>query len=154
MFPEILVSVIGLGFSLFLFILSRKFPPSSQPGVPSAAFFPAIIAVIIFALAMVQVIRIAVKWKKTNKGEKPANPARNKKNVIRLVEIVLLMILYSLLWMFNFGHFLVNSIVIFIPIGILFGGAVEREWWKTSIFIVVLVTFIYCLFKFLLKIPI
>jgi hypothetical protein len=153
-FSEILVSAIGLGFSLFLFILSRKFPPSTQPGVPGAAFFPGIVAVVIFALAMVQVVRIAVKRTRPGGGEKAEDSGQNKKNIIRIIEIVLLMLLYSLLWMFNLGHFLLNSTVIFIPVALLYGGAVEREWWKTSIFVVILVVFIYCLFKFLLKVPI
>lgn len=154
MFAEILVSAVGLGFSLFLFILSRRFPVSSQPGVPGSAFFPTIVAVLIFAFSAVQVIGTVVKRIKIQKDGSTEDTGQKRKNIIHVIEIVLLLVLYSLLWLFNIGHFLANSIVIFIPIALLYGGAVEREWWKTSIFIVVLVVFIYCFFKYFLKVPI
>ena len=158
-FVELLVCVIALAFSLFLFVLSLQFPPSTQAGVPSAAFFPGIVSAVIFGLSLTQLIINLIKQKKIRSDGGTTQPGTEQgqsawKQALRIVEIVLLILLYSLLWIFNVGHFLVNSIVIFIPISMLYGGGRERQWWKTSIFVVVLVVFIYVLFKYLLKVAI
>jgi hypothetical protein len=151
LFSELLVTCAGLGFSIFLFVVSGSFPQSTQAGVPSAAFFPQVVAVIIFGLSGAQLARTLVtRIRNGNGAEKEA--VANKRNIIHIVEVLLLVILYCLLWKYNIGHYVINSIVIFIPIAMIFGGSTEREWWKTCIFIVVLVAFIYCLFKFVLRV--
>lgn len=159
MLVELLVCIISLAFSLFLFVLSRQFPPSTQPGMPGPAFFPGIVAIAIFGLSLAQLIIAFVKRKKIPPGGRTVQPDTGQnqselKQAVRIGEIVLLILLYALLWIYNIGNFLINSIVIFIPISMLYGGARERQWWKTSIFVVVLVVFNYVLFKYLLKVAI
>ena len=156
---ELLVCVIGIAFSLFLFALSRQFPPAPQIGMPGAAFFPGIVSGVLFGLSLTQLIITLIKRRKISSGGETTQtaseqPQSGRKQIFRIIGIVLLVLLYALLWMYNVGHFIINSIVIFIPISILYGGARERQWWKTAIFVVVLVMFIYVLFIYLLKIAI
>jgi hypothetical protein len=149
-FVEITVCAVSLIFSVFLFTLSRQFPPSPHPLMPGPAFFPFLVAAAVFSLSLAQLVITLVKRKKTGSGEEAAQPER--KHTLRIVIIILLILLYALLWMYHIGHFLINSIAVFIPVSMLYGGAKERQWWKTSLFVVVLVVLTYVLFKYLLKV--
>ena len=158
-FIELLFSIIGMAFGVFLFVGAQHFPPTApHPGVPGARFFPNIISIIIFGLSLVILVFTLAKRKKMripdeNKpGKEEVQFAR--KQALRIVGIVVLALIYALLWSLNMGHFVVNSIVIFIPITMLFGGAQERQWWKTSIYIVFLIVFVYVLFKHVLRVAI
>jgi hypothetical protein len=159
LFSEILVAFTSLIFSLFLFIGSRRFPPSRQAGVPGTAFFPTIISCLIFTFALIQIINIIRKYLISSKNNGNEHTTAQdftlvQKKVLHIAGIIALMLFYSFFWLFNIGHFLVNSIIIFLPIAFLFGGTIETNWWKLSIFIVILLTFIYSLFKLILRVPI
>ena len=159
MFIEIVVSVIGLAFGVFLLVGARQFPPATQPGMPGAAFFPYIVSVVILILSIATLVIALAKRKRmqSNSGNtepdaKQAQFARNQ--AFRIAGVVLLSLFYALLWHLNIGNFLINSLVFFIPIAILYDGAKERPWWKTAIFVSVLVVFIYILFKYVLRVAI
>ena len=159
LFIELLVSIVGLAFGLFLFSGAQQFPPATQPGLPGAAFFPVIISTIIAGLSLANLCIVLVKRKKIQgAGSDTAQDAQHvqfaRKQILRVVGIVILTLLYALLWGYNIGHFIINSIVIFIPISMLYGGARERQWWKTSIYVVLLVVLIYVLFKYGLRVAI
>ena len=156
---EIVVYLIGLIFGLFLFVVSRGFPPASQAGLPGAAFFPGIVSTVIIGLSLILLVTALIKrWKtRSTGGETQASTEQSKfarKQAFRVIGVVLLIFLYALLWGLNIGNFLINSIVIFIPISMLYGGARERKWWKTVIFVVVLIVLTYILFTTFLRVSI
>ena len=151
---ELVIYLISLAFGIFLLLGARQFPPSTMPGVPSSAFFPNIISTVIIALSLILMVTSLVKRIKTRAsgGEVQTNPEQIKfvwKQALRIAGVILLLLLYGLLWHFNIGHFLINSIVFFIPITIIYGGAQEKKWWKTSIYVVIVVVIAYVLFRYL-----
>ena len=194
MLYRLLVLALGLGYSLFLFIHALAFPDSYQPGVPSAAFFPYIVAALLALLSAGAVVTTFVKRRNGTKtggdqpegadigngvqerestsgpfpavskepGERETDPAvkavvetqtqtGTQKRWWELLAIVMLMLCYCLLWIFDLGNFLLNSMAIFLPIALLYSK--ERVWWKTLLFVTTLVVFMFVLFRYLLRVP-
>lgn len=148
---NLIVCGVSIFFSLFLLFFAKDFPVSNKPNVPSAAFFPIIVSIILFMLGVYNAIVELIRLKK----EKTSNNVKERiffGKVLQVAEIVLLMLLYALLWHFHIGHFILNSMLVFIPISLLISD--EVEWYKSVIFSVCIVMFIYLLFTFLLRVRI
>ena len=147
---EIIVNIFGVGLGLFLFIFSRGFLSSAKPGVPSAAFFPTIISIVLMFLSISNLATMLVKSRKKSPSASEEKPPILVKKVIQMGIIVVLMFLYALFWSLHIGHFILNSIIVFVPISILISD--EQEWWKSLLFSTGLVIFIYVLFTVGLKV--
>jgi len=146
---EVIVCSISTFFSLFLLYFAQGFPKSVKPNVPSASFFPTLIAIVLLGLSIYNLVVCLIQRKKAKEaGEKKEKIVKRK--VLQIVEILLMLFLYAFLWKFHIGHFLLNSILVFTPVCLLMGD--ETVWWKSTIFSVCLVVFIYLLFTFLLKV--
>lgn len=146
---NIIVCGVSIFFSLFLFFFAKDFPVSNKVNVPSAAFFPTIISVVLLVLGIYNSVVSVINLRK----ERASGVLKEKIQVgkiIQLMEVILLMLLYTLLWHFHIGHFILNSILIFIPISLLISD--EVEWYKSVFFTISIVMFIYLLFKFLLRV--
>ncbi len=147
---EILVNILGLAVSAVLYFGSSSFRVSRRPGVPSAAFFPTIIAVILLVLGVYNLIVIFMKRKK---GEKSAETVKmSKMRLMQFFGVLALLVLYALLWQYHLGHFVLNSAVVFTCICWLMSD--ETEWWKTLIYCTALSLFIFLLFSQLLRVRI
>lgn len=146
---DIIVNAIGIILSIGIFVFSRGFAVSKREGVPSAAFVPRIIAVVVLVLAIFNLVRFIIK---RAKGEYEAPAKIQHARFLQLMAIIMLLILYALLWNFHIGHFIANTIIIFTPVCWLLSD--EREWWKSAIYVVILTIFIYLLFVNLLKVRI
>lgn len=144
---EIAVNIIGLLISAFLFIFSRDFAVSSRPGVPSAAFFPTIISVILLGLSILNLVKYFVAKKKGD-VEKPIPIGKEK--MLQFFALIALLFLYAILWYFHIGHFIINSAVIFTVVCWLLSD--ETEWWKSALFVTGVTIFIYCLFVMFLRV--
>ncbi len=147
---EIIVSSLGAALSIFLFVFAQGFTGSGRAGVPSAAFFPIVISVILMLLSVYNIIRTVVRIQKEKKAGTYQKPVFVKGKVFQILAVVGLMVLYAILWNLHIGHFLLNSIIVFVPISILLSD--ETAWWKSAIFTVCLVVFIYVLFSYLLRV--
>lgn len=141
----------GLGILIFAgtFIFSKGFAVSKREGVPSAAFFPRIIAVVVLVFAVYNLIRFLIKRKK-GMYEKPEKMQEGR--FVQFMGILLLLFLYAILWDNHIGHFILNTIIVFSPVCWLMSD--EKEWWKTALYITCLTFFIYALFVFVLKVRI
>jgi hypothetical protein len=144
---EFIVCGINLAFAHFLIIFAQDFPKSVKPNVPSASFFPTIIGVILLGLSIYNLIHAIIVRRKNPSSE---SKTIQKGKVLQILEILVLLFLYAFLWKLHFGHFIINSIAIFVPVCILLGD--EKPWYQSAIFATCLVLFIYSLFTFLLKV--
>lgn len=146
---EVIVNALGMAISIFLFVFSRSFAAPTKPGVPSAAFFPTIIAVILFCLSIFNTAKY-LGAKKKGLVEEPQKINRFK--LIQFFFLVLLLVIYTVAWNYKIGHFIINTIIIFSPVCWLLSD--ETEWWKSVLFITGLTIFIYLLFVVGLKVRI
>lgn len=144
---EIMINVAGICISAFLYYFSKDFAVSTREGVPSAAFFPRIIAAILLLLSIINLVKIFVQ-KKKNTYKAPE--ATVKGRALQIIAVVALLLFYAILWKSHIGHFILNSIIVFVPICWLISD--EIEWWKSLIYVVCLVIFIYLLFSVGLKV--
>lgn len=146
---EIIVNGVGIAIAAFLYIFSRDFSVSKRAGVPSAAFFPTIIAVVLLFLGVYNIVKYLIAKKK---GNVEASEKMSRIKLLQFLSIIALMLLYAVLWNYRIGHFILNTIVCFIPVCWLISE--ETEWWKSAIYIVGLTIFIYFLFSIGLKVRI
>ena len=146
---EIVVNVLGIVISAFLFVFSRGFAASSRPGIPSAAFFPTIISVILLFLGILNLVKYFIA-KKNGEVEEEAKMSHVK--LLQFFALLAILLLYATLWDFKIGHFILNSIICFSPICWLLSD--ETEWWKSVLFVTGLTIFIYLLFVTGLKVRI
>jgi hypothetical protein len=140
---------VSIFLGLFLLFFARNFPPSNKPNVPSASFFPIIIAIVLIGLGIYNLI-IYLRQKKHAKAEAEQQTHYSMGKVVQVGQVIALMLAYALLWHFHIGHFLLNSIIVFIPVTLLISD--EVKWHKSVIFTISLVIFIYALFTYLLKV--
>lgn len=149
---EIFVNLLGIAISAMLYFGSSSFRVSKRPGVPSASFFPTIIAVILLVLGVYNIIMVLIKRKKLDSNVDADTKSMSKLRLLQFVSICALLVLYAVLWLFHLGHFILNTAVIFT--GVCWLMSDEREWWKTLIYITVLTIFIYILFGQFLRVRI
>ncbi len=147
---EIIVSSLGAALSVFLFVFSRGFAGSGRAGVPSAAFFPTVISAILMFLSIYNIIKSVVRIRKEKQAGTYQKAVFVKGKVFQILAVVGLMVLYATFWNLHIGHFLLNSIVVFVPISILLSD--ETAWWKSAVFTTCLVIFIWILFSYLLRV--
>lgn len=147
---EIIVSSLGAVFSIFLFVFSRGFAISKRVGIPSAAFFPTVISVILMFLSVLNIVKAVVRISKERSAGTYKKVEIPKGKITQMLAVIGLMVLYAVLWNYHVGHFLLNSIVVFVPISILLSD--EIEWWKSAIFSICLILFIWVLFSYLLRV--
>lgn len=151
MIADIIISAIGMFFSVFLLIGSMTFPKSNQPGVLSAAFFPRMIAVILLLLSLMILASFIMKLLSSKKSDK-IEFVGNYNGMMDIVKIVSLILIYSILWILGIGHYIINSVIILICVQRVFNHG-EKSLLSSGIFTVGLVVFIYYLFKFVLRVP-
>ncbi|MCH3918063.1 MAG: PAM68 family protein [Spirochaetia bacterium] len=150
MISEMIVCIISLLFSIFLFYFARFFPTSQNPDIPSAAFFPFIISTLLFGLSVLNIAKGILSAYKGKKDGTYVKEVFQKGKVIQIVMIVLFLFLYVILWYLHVGTFILNSIVVFVPVCMLMSN--EKAWWQNALFAIFLVLFIYVLFSFLLRV--
>jgi len=147
---EIIVCSFGFIISVFMLAYAQTFPKSFKPGVPSSGFFPSIVNTVLMLLSLFCLIHSITTMIKAKKSGTYTKKTVEKAKVMQILEIVILMFLYAGLWQVHIGHFLINSIVIFSAICVLFGD--DAKWQKSVMFATGLVVFIYLLFTYLLKV--
>lgn len=149
---HLIVCITGILYSSFLLIFSQQFPKSTKPNVPSAAFFPRIIGIILLGLSIYNVVAwlLARKQQMQEEQVESVKAGIAKGKTLQMVQIIALIVAYAVLWHFHLGHFLLNSTIIFFPLVMLLSD--EKKWYYNAIFTVVLVAFIYVLFTVVLKV--
>jgi len=148
---DVIISLTGIFFSFFLLIGAKSFPESRQQGVFSAAFFPNCIAIILLLLSLMIAIGIIRKLL-SNKQKNQVVFVGNPQGFLDIVKVLVLILIYCVLWMTGIGHYLINSMVILVFIQRVFNHG-EKSLLSSVIFTAVVVVFIYCLFKFGLRVP-
>ena len=151
MVVDIIISLTGIFFSFFLLIGAKSFPESRQPGVLGAEFFPKCIAIILLLLSLMIVLGIIRKLL-SNKQKKQVVFLGNSQGFLDVVKVLILILIYCVLWMVGIGHYLINSVVILVCIQRVFNHG-EKSLLSSVIFTAGVVIFIYCLFKFGLRVP-
>lgn len=147
---NIIVCIINIAFSLFLLIVSCFFPVSMKQNIPSASFFPRIVGSILLCLSVYNFIRVIFVLRKNKKSFSAEKNTIAKAKIFQLLEIILLLFAYAVLWQLHIGHFLLNSFAAFIPVSILLGN--EVAWYKSTIYTICLIIFIYLFFTLLLRV--
>lgn len=147
---EIIVCGLGIVISIILFVFSRGFSVSAKPGVPSAAFFPTLISIVLLFLSILVLIKVLIRINNEKKKGTHKQIVFVKTKVFQFVAILGLMVLYAILWNYHIGHFILNSIIVFVPISILLSD--EKVWWQSAIFSSGLIIFVYLLFTTVLRV--
>ena len=150
MVVEIGICLLSIGFSIFLFIFALKLPPGAQKGIPGPALFPFMISIIIFMLSLGIAVNAFLRNYKKKDTDIINKNIIESKFLLPLFLTISLLGIYSVLWIIDIGNFIMNSIIIFVPLGLLFS---KKRWYFTTLFIIVLVIIIYLIFSKILRVP-
>lgn len=146
MIIEIGICILGIAFSIFLFIFSIQLPPGPQKGIPGPSFFPYIISTVIFFVSVI----VALNAFRKNYKQPSNRSVLEFKTFLRFLFTIFILGLYSVLWIVDFGNFIVNTLIVFIPLGIMYS---VKRWYISTFFVIILVSFIYLIFSYILRVP-
>jgi hypothetical protein len=143
---EIAICILSMGFSLFIFTFGLKLPPGPQKGIPGPSLFPMIVSCAIFILSLITVMISLLRRRPKGVTFKKIET----KSILRLVFAIVLMGIYSSLWIAGIGNFIINSLLVFVPMGMVLSN---KSWYSSGIYIIAVVIIIYLIFNVMLRVP-
>jgi Tripartite tricarboxylate transporter TctB family. len=111
---EITLSIGLIFMAVYAIVTSLHFPAGTTDGVPGAGYFPIIVSCFIIILSVIVIIMSFIKTEIKENIEQKSKP-----NIKGTLGTILATLLFLILW--NKLHFIANSSIYIIILGILYG---------------------------------